>query len=69
MMNVAEVPAAVLAGGLATRLRPITEKIPKVLVEVAGRPFIDHQLELMHRNGMRRVVLCGTWRCSCCGAR
>jgi|SRR5579871_4532133 len=52
------VPAALLAGGLATRLRPITETIPKALVEVAGRPFIDHQLALLRRNGIRRVVLC-----------
>jgi NDP-sugar pyrophosphorylase family protein len=57
-MNMADVPAAVLAGGLATRLRPITEKVPKAMVEVAGRPFIDHQLALLRRNGMRRVVLC-----------
>jgi NDP-sugar pyrophosphorylase family protein len=57
-MNMADVPAAVLAGGLATRLRPLTEKIPKAMVEVAGRPFIDHQLALLRRNGVRRVVLC-----------
>jgi len=50
--------AAILAGGLATRLRPITEKIPKILVEVAGRPFVDWQLELLQRKGFRRVVLC-----------
>jgi NDP-sugar pyrophosphorylase family protein len=47
-----------LAGGLATRLRPITSTIPKALVEVAGKPFIDHQLALLKRNGIRRVVLC-----------
>lgn len=52
------VPAALLAGGLATRLRPITEKIPKALVEVAGRPFIDHQLALLRRNGIAEVTLC-----------
>lgn len=57
-MNISSTPAAVLAGGLATRLRPITTTIPKALVEVAGRPFIDHQLALLHRNGMRHVVLC-----------
>src|SRR6266568_4680690 len=51
-------PVVILAGGLATRLRPITETIPKALVEVAGRPFIDHQLALLKRNGIRRVVLC-----------
>jgi NDP-sugar pyrophosphorylase family protein len=57
-LDMASVPVALLAGGLATRLRPITAKIPKSLVEVAGRPFIDHQLRLLHANGVRRVVLC-----------
>ena len=49
-------PVAVLAGGLATRLRPITETIPKALVDVAGRPFAEHQLELLRRNGITDVV-------------
>ncbi len=57
-VDIATTPAALLAGGLATRLRPITQTIPKALVEVAGRPFIDHQLELLRRHGIRRVVLC-----------
>jgi NDP-sugar pyrophosphorylase family protein len=52
------IPVAILAGGLATRLRPITEKIPKSLVPVAGRPFLAHQLEMLHARGIRRVVLC-----------
>jgi len=51
-------PVAILAGGMATRLQPITETIPKVLVEVAGKPFADHQLELLRRNGVTRVVFC-----------
>ena len=51
-------PVAILAGGLATRLRPITETIPKSLVEVAGKPFICHQLDYLHAQGIRRVVLC-----------
>jgi NDP-sugar pyrophosphorylase family protein len=53
-----DIPVAILAGGLATRLRPITEKIPKSLLPVAGRPFLAHQLELLHSRGIRRVVLC-----------
>src|SRR5687767_6499420 len=56
-LDIAEVPAAILAGGLATRLRPVTETVPKALVDVNGRPFIDHQLDLLRRHGMRRVVL------------
>jgi NDP-sugar pyrophosphorylase family protein len=51
-------PVALLAGGLATRLRPITEKIPKVLVPVAGKPFLEHQLALLRSQGLTRVVLC-----------
>ena len=58
MSDLASIPVAVLAGGLATRLRPITETIPKSLVIVAGRPFIEHQLEQLAREGIRRVVLC-----------
>jgi NDP-sugar pyrophosphorylase family protein len=53
-----DIPVAILAGGLATRLRPITEKIPKSLVPVAGRPFLAHQLELLKSRGIHRAVLC-----------
>ena len=53
-----EIPVAILAGGLATRLRPITEKIPKSLVPVAGKSFLAHQLELLRSRGIGRVVLC-----------
>lgn len=49
---------AILAGGLATRLRPITETVPKSLLEVNGEPFAIHQLRLLHSRGIRRVVLC-----------
>lgn len=51
-------PIAILAGGLATRLQPITEKIPKSLVEVHGKPFVVYQLSLLRANGIRRAVLC-----------
>lgn len=49
---------AILAGGLATRLRPITETVPKSLLEVNGEPFAMHQLRLLQSKGVRRVVLC-----------
>jgi NDP-sugar pyrophosphorylase family protein len=51
-------PVAILAGGLATRLRPLTEKVPKALLLVNQEPFIAHQLRLMAASGIQRVVLC-----------
>lgn len=55
-------PVAILAGGLAKRMRPITETIPKAMIEVAGEPFIAHQLRLLRREGAFRVVLCLGYR-------
>lgn len=56
-------PVAILAGGLATRLRPTTEKIPKALIEVAGKPFIFHQLQYLRKQGIKKVVLCVGYLC------
>ena len=51
-------PVAILAGGLATRMHPVTQTIPKSLIEVAGRPFIELQLGLLRAEGIKNVVLC-----------
>jgi NDP-sugar pyrophosphorylase family protein len=51
-------PVAVLAGGLATRLRPVTTLTPKALIEINGEPFVAHQLRLLSRSGIERAVLC-----------
>src|SRR5271169_1922096 len=51
-------PVAILTGGMATRLRPITETIPKALVDINGEPFVAHQLRLLRSRGITRVVLC-----------
>jgi NDP-sugar pyrophosphorylase family protein len=56
--EIGTVPVAILAGGRATRLHALTDTVPKAMVEVAGRPFIDHQLALLRRRGLRRAVLC-----------
>ncbi|MBT9329481.1 nucleotidyltransferase family protein [Acidipila sp. 4G-K13] len=49
---------ALLAGGLATRLLPLTESVPKSMLMVAGEPFIAHQLRLLGNQGLRNVVIC-----------
>ena len=49
---------AILSGGLATRLKPITEKIPKAMVEIAGKPFVHWQLKLLKEKGFSNIVIC-----------
>jgi NDP-sugar pyrophosphorylase family protein len=51
-------PVMILAGGLATRLRPLTETIPKALIEIAGKSFITYQLQYLKNQGISSVVLC-----------
>jgi NDP-sugar pyrophosphorylase family protein len=57
-IDLANWPVAILAGGLATRLRPVTEKTPKALLSVAGEAFLVHQVRLLHSHGFRKIVLC-----------
>ena len=57
-IDLATWPVAILAGGLATRLRPATEKIPKALLRVADEPFLVHQLRLLCSAGFHNIVLC-----------
>ena len=61
-IDLAHWPVAILAGGLATRLRPATEKMPKALLSVAGEPFLVHQLRLLHSEGFRKIVICVGYR-------
>lgn len=55
-------PVAILVGGLAMRLRPLTEDIPKALIPINGKPFIAHQLELLKSRGISQVVICAYYR-------
>ena len=50
--------AVILAGGLATRLRPLTAHVPKAMLPIAGKPFLEHQMDLLRRCGIRDIVLC-----------
>lgn len=48
----------ILAGGLATRLRPITNKIPKSMIKIKNKPFLEYQIELLRRNDINEIILC-----------
>ena len=59
-MNIQQ--AAILCGGMGKRLRPITNTIPKPMVLVNGRPFLEYLLEQLKQNGIKEVVLMtATW--------
>jgi len=49
--------AVVLAGGLGTRLRPLTDKIPKAMIPVQGRPLTEHILDILSHHGVTDVIL------------
>lgn len=51
------VQAVILAGGRGTRLSPLTDEIPKPLVRVNDKPFLEHQLLLLKKHGIRRILL------------
>jgi NDP-sugar pyrophosphorylase family protein len=51
-------PVVILAGGLATRMLPITAAIPKSLIAINGEAFIDHQLRYLRHQGIKEVVIC-----------
>ncbi len=47
----------ILAGGLGTRLRPITERIPKPMVSIHGRPYLEYQINYLRRSGLVDILL------------
>jgi N-acetyl-alpha-D-muramate 1-phosphate uridylyltransferase len=51
-------PIVIMSGGLATRLRPLTETIPKALLESNGKPFVHHQLTLLKSQNIKKVIMC-----------
>lgn len=55
---ISETTVLILCGGLATRLQPITKTIPKSLVLVNDKPMLQHQLDMLQKQGIKHVVLC-----------
>lgn len=53
-----DMQVAIIAGGLGTRLGPLTRDKPKSMVEILGKPFLEYQLEFLRKGGIRDVVLC-----------
>lgn len=51
--------AIILAGGAGERLRPLTDKIPKPMLMVDGKPILERQIELLRMNGIKNIVICG----------
>jgi NDP-sugar pyrophosphorylase family protein len=49
---------AILAGGLATRLKPLTDSLPKSLVSIQGKTFLEYQLEFLKAGDVTDIVLC-----------
>jgi len=49
--------AVILAGGLGTRLRPITNTIPKPMIQFHGKPFLEYLLEMLKDQGFKKVLL------------
>jgi NDP-sugar pyrophosphorylase family protein len=55
-------PLAILAGGFATRLGSLATELPKCLIEINGRPFVDWQLELLIKNGYSDFIFCISYK-------
>lgn len=53
------VKAIILAGGRGERLRPLTDKLPKPLLPINGKPVLWHQIMLLKKHGVRDIVICG----------
>ncbi len=58
MESIFGITAVILAGGLGTRLRPVVSDRPKIMADVAGRPFLAYLLEQIASAGIRNAVIC-----------
>src|SRR5688572_26296624 len=49
--------AVILAGGRGTRMAPLTDTIPKPMIQIQGKPFLEHLIEMLREQGVRRILL------------
>ena len=49
--------AVIFCGGFGTRLQKITNKIPKPMVDVAGKPFLEHLIVQLKKNGIKKIII------------
>lgn len=54
----AEIPVVILCGGMGTRLREASEKLPKPLVDIGGKPILWHVMKTYEAHGYRKFILC-----------
>jgi mannose-1-phosphate guanylyltransferase len=57
-MSEKNIQVLILAGGLGTRLKPITETIPKPMVDICGKPFLEYKIEQIKNYGIKKIILC-----------
>ena len=62
MIEVKDLQAVILAGGLGTRLRPVISEVPKCLAPIHGKSFLEYLLESLKRKGIREVLLCVSYK-------
>ncbi len=56
------IKAVILVGGRGERLKPLTDKIPKPLMPIGGRPLLEWQLRLLEKHGINEVIICGSYK-------
>ena len=61
-LGLSQVTAAILVGGLGTRLRAVVSDCPKILAEVRGKPFLSYLLDQLNRHGVQKAVLCAGYQ-------
>jgi len=54
-----KVKALILAGGRGERMRPLTDKLPKPMLSIAGKPILEHQINLLKKHGIDKIVIAG----------